>query len=233
MNKSVCFVIMPFGASATMTGARSTSTPSTQEIIAPAIGEVGFEAVRADDELSGGVIHNAMFERLVLSEYAIADLTILNPNVYYELGVRHAVRPQSTVLISAADCLPFDVAHLSTTLYALDKKGRPKDADAARGKVAQKLEHAKKNDQPDSPLFRYAEGWLKAPQVDHEKTDLFRRDVSYSREFKTEAQTRQGIGRRQGRRRAGRGARGNPRHRRRAGGRRHRSPALLSRRRGL
>ena len=185
MNKSVCFVIMPFGAKRDDNGREIDFDAIYQEIIAPAIGEVGFEAVRADEELSGGVIHNAMFERLVLSEYAIADLTILNPNVYYELGVRHAVRPQSTVLISAADCLPFDVAHLSTTLYALDKKGRPKDADAARGKVAQKLEHAKKNDQPDSPLFRYAEGWLKAPQVDHEKTDLFRRDVSYSREFKT------------------------------------------------
>ena len=126
-----------------------------------------------------------MFERLVLSEYAIADLTILNPNVYYELGVRHAVRPQSTVLVSAGDRLPFDVAHLSTTLYALDKKGRPKDATKARKAVVERLNHAKKSDQPDSPLFRYAEGWLKAPQVDHEKTKLFRRDVSYSREFKS------------------------------------------------
>jgi hypothetical protein len=185
MNRSVCFVIMPFGNKRDDGGRQIDFDAIYQEIIAPAIGEVGFEAVRADEELSGGVIHNAMFERLVLSEYAIADLTILNPNVYYELGVRHAVRPQSTVLISAADRLPFDVAHLSTTLYALDKKGRPKDAAKAREAVALRLEHAKKNDQPDSPLFRYAEGWLKAPRVDHEKTDLFRRDVSYSREFKT------------------------------------------------
>jgi hypothetical protein len=36
-----------------------------------------------------------MFERLALSDYAIADLTIFNPNVYYKLGVRHALRPQN------------------------------------------------------------------------------------------------------------------------------------------
>jgi hypothetical protein len=184
MNKSVCFVIMPFGRKPDADGREIDFDAIYSEILEPAIGEVGFDAVRADDELSGGVIHSAMFERLVLSEYAIADLTILNPNVYYELGVRHAVRPQSTVLVSAGDRLPFDVAHLSTTLYALDKKGRPKDATKARKAVVERLNHAKKSDQPDSPLFRYAEGWLKAPQVDHEKTDLFRRDVSYSREFK-------------------------------------------------
>src|ERR1700719_3060294 len=55
---------------------------------------------RRSSDRSAGMIHKAMFERLILSEYAIADLTILNANVYYELGVRHAARPQTTVLRS-------------------------------------------------------------------------------------------------------------------------------------
>ncbi|MGA8172407.1 MAG: TRAFs-binding domain-containing protein [Methylocystis sp.] len=183
-NRAICFVIMPFGQKPDATGRMIDFDAIYREIIAPAIGDVGFDAVRADDEMSPGVIHNAMFERLVLSEYAIADLSIFNPNVYYELGVRHAVRPQSTVLISAGDRLPFDVVHLRAMLYALDKDGRPKDADGARKALAERLDYCKKSDEPDSPLFAYAQGWLKPPQIDHEKTDVFRRDVSYSREFK-------------------------------------------------
>jgi hypothetical protein len=183
-QRAVCFVIMPFGMKPDDAGRMIDFDAIYREIISPAIVDVGFDPMRADDEMSPGVIHNAMFERLVLSEYAIADLTIFNPNVYYELGVRHAVRPQSTVLISAGERLPFDIVHLRALLYALDRDGRPKDAPAARKALAERLRHCKETDEPDSPLFRYAQGWLKAPQVDHEKTDVFRRDVSYSREFK-------------------------------------------------
>ena len=50
---------------------------------------------------SGGIIHKPMFERLLLCEYAVADLSMANPNVYYELGIRHATRPWSTVLLFA------------------------------------------------------------------------------------------------------------------------------------
>jgi len=49
--------------------------------------------------MSGAIIHKPMFERLVLCEYAVADLTIANANVFYELGIRHSVRTWSTVLI--------------------------------------------------------------------------------------------------------------------------------------
>jgi hypothetical protein len=181
---AICFVIMPFGKKPDQAGRIIDFNAIYDEIIAPAIREVGFEALRADEEAHGGVIHSAMFERLVLSEYAIADLTIFNPNVYYELGVRHAVRPQSTVPISASDRLPFDVANLSTVMYALDDKGGPRDAAAARKALVARLTQAKNSDSPDSPLFRYAQGWLKPPQVAHEKTDTFRRDVDYSRNFK-------------------------------------------------
>ena len=60
------------------------------------------EVIRADQEQIGGTIHKPMFERLMLCDYAVADMTGANPNVYYELGIRHALRPRSTVLIFAA-----------------------------------------------------------------------------------------------------------------------------------
>ena len=59
MNKSVCFVIMPFGRKPDADGREIDFDAIYSEILEPAIGEVGFDAVRADDELSGGVIHSA------------------------------------------------------------------------------------------------------------------------------------------------------------------------------
>ena len=59
-----------------------------------------------------------MFERLALCEYAVADLTMANPNVFYELGVRHAIRPWSTVLMFCNESpLPLDVASSSALPY--------------------------------------------------------------------------------------------------------------------
>lgn len=50
--------------------------------------------VRADEEKLGGIIHKAMFERLLLCAFAVADLTTSNPNVMYELEIRHAALPR-------------------------------------------------------------------------------------------------------------------------------------------
>jgi hypothetical protein len=68
------------------------------------------EPIRAYEELVGGTIHKSMFERLILYVYAIANLTTTNANVFYELTVRHALRPFTTLPISAFDGpFPFDL----------------------------------------------------------------------------------------------------------------------------
>jgi len=50
--------------------------------------------IRADEERGGGIIHKPMYERLLLAEIVIADLTFASANVFSELGVRHAARPR-------------------------------------------------------------------------------------------------------------------------------------------
>ena len=94
--------------------------------------------LRADEEQAGGIIHKPMFERLILCDYAVADLTTANANVFYELGVRHAVRPATTVLLFAADGtrLPFDLAPLRTLPYQL---GRRRQAGRRRRRTAPAL----------------------------------------------------------------------------------------------
>ena len=78
-------------------------------------------------KLKGGFIHKPMFERLILCEYAVADLTTANANVFYELGIRHAVRSWSTVMVFAEGVsqLPFDVAPVRALPYKLDNYGNP------------------------------------------------------------------------------------------------------------
>ena len=103
-HRAVCFVIMPFGRKPDAAGRMVDFDRIYAEIIAPAVEAAGLDGVRADEEQGAGFIHKLMYERILLSEYAIADLTLLNANVYYELGIRHAARPETTVLTLAQGC---------------------------------------------------------------------------------------------------------------------------------
>lgn len=175
----LCFVAMPFGVKPDGRGGSVDFDAVYQHLLAPAIREAGLEPLRADQELVGGIIHKPMFERLVLADYVVADLTTANANVYYELGVRHAVRPYSTVLVSAdVTRAPFDIAPDRVLPYTLDPAGRPADPGAAGGALATALRAARAA-ATDSPVFQLLDG-LPAPQIDRLKTDVFRDAVAYS-----------------------------------------------------
>lgn len=177
----LCFVLMPFGRKLDGTGASIDFDAVYERLIAPAVRAAGFDPVRADEEMTGGIVHKPMFERLILCEYAVADLTFANANVFYELGVRHAVRPYSTILIFATGTrLPFDVELDRGLPYSLDPTGAPADINAARGRLTNRLTAAR-DASVDSPVFQLIEGF---PQIDRLKTDVFRDQVRYSRTWK-------------------------------------------------
>jgi tetratricopeptide (TPR) repeat protein len=183
----LCFVLMPFGQKPDPTGAMIDFDRVYTELIAPAVTQAGLEPLRADKETIGGIIHKPMFERLILCPYAVADLTLANANVFYELGVRHAFRPWSTVpVIAGTNRLPFDVQMLRTVPYHLGTDGGPDPAklEDARASIATMLVAAGKGIK-DSPVFQLLE-YLREPQVAHEKTDTFREQVAYSNEIKDE-----------------------------------------------
>src|SRR5262245_1518214 len=121
MPAPLCFVLMPFGQKTGPGGTIIDFDDVYDRLIAPAVRDADLEPLRADKETTGGIIHKPMFERLILCPFAVADLTFANANVYYDLGVRHAVRPWSTVLLFAeGGRLPFDVQDLRTIPYKLD-----------------------------------------------------------------------------------------------------------------
>jgi len=187
MPNDLCFVLMPFGRKPDVSGTLVDFDAVYHDLIVPAIRDAGLDPIRADEEMTGGLIHKPMFERLIFCKFAVADLTTANANVFYELGVRHAVRPWSTVLIfsKGGSQLPFDVAPLRAMPYTLTRKGKPAALKATREALARRLaevrEAASKEPAKDSPIFQLVENY---PDIDHTKTDVFRDRVQYSEEQK-------------------------------------------------
>jgi MAP3K TRAFs-binding domain len=170
-NQPLCFVLMPFGLKPDPAGGPHIDFNRVYEqAIKPGIVAAKMFPVRADEEKLGGIIHKPMFERLLLCEFAVADLTTSNPNVMYELGVRHAARPRTTLTIFAESSpLPFDVKPLRTQPYQLGANNEFPDSNAAelRRAVTEHLTNLKAlaaaQDYADSPLFQLISRWNPAP----------------------------------------------------------------------
>lgn len=93
------FVVMPFGDKAGPDGSTIHFNEIYKELIRPALVGAGLEPFRADEEEGAGDIRPDMFQELLLADLVVADISIDNPNVWYELGVRHALRARGVVLI--------------------------------------------------------------------------------------------------------------------------------------
>jgi hypothetical protein len=124
MPKPQCFMIMPYGRKPTH--AEIGRGPAEIDFNAlwdrgyvPVIKALGYDPVRADQD-SGALIISQMLERLYFADLVLADMTIPNGNVYYEVGIRHAARETGCVLF-AADWSRrlFDVAQMRTITYPL------------------------------------------------------------------------------------------------------------------
>ncbi len=98
--KPHAFVAMPFGVKKDSQGNEIDFNRVYADLIKPALESAGLEVFRADEEDRAGDIRTDMFQELLIADLVVADLTLDNPNVWYELGVRHALRARGVVLIS-------------------------------------------------------------------------------------------------------------------------------------
>ncbi|HWM54630.1 MAG TPA: TRAFs-binding domain-containing protein [Solirubrobacterales bacterium] len=180
--RKLLFVAMPFGSKPDPTQRFEIDFDDIYErCIKPAAEGADLDVIRADEETIGGIIHKPMYERLLLSEVVVADLTLANANVFYELGIRHAARPRSTILIFAKKSrLPFDVSPIRALPYELDDAGDlgVEVAEMLRGTLAERLEEAKESETVDSPLFQLLDEY---PGIDlpHDVTEAFRDRVQH------------------------------------------------------
>ncbi|WP_322051335.1 hypothetical protein [Paraburkholderia bannensis] len=113
--KNVCFYITPIGSEDSLE--RRHADLFMSSLVEPALEELGLTVVRADHIGEPGMITSQVLEYLKRSKLAIADLSYLNPNVFYEVALRHALRLPVVQIIRKADRLPFDVNQARTLVF--------------------------------------------------------------------------------------------------------------------
>ena len=120
-----CFVIMPFGEKDDQ-GQMIDFDAVYKEIIKPAVEALNSEKIRiqcqrCDEVEKAGLIHERMIQYILDADVAVVDITTQNPNVFYELGVRHTLHDRVTVLIRREGTKnPFNIGGMNTIEYGLD-----------------------------------------------------------------------------------------------------------------
>lgn len=118
--KGTCFVVMGFGKKTDFESGRTLDLDkSYRNMIKPAVEAAGLKCIRADEIVHSGMIEVPMYEQLLNADVVVADLSTSNKNAFYELGVRHALRPSTTVIIceDGVKSFPFDVNHVAVRQY--------------------------------------------------------------------------------------------------------------------
>lgn len=181
----MCFVAMPFGKKA----APGTDKPvidfdGIYEAINTAVQSQNLECIRADYEVSGGFINRPMYERLIVAEWVIADLTFANPNVSYEVGVRHGAGAGTTLLVCEeryVKNLPFDFRSFRMIPYSVDDTGiiTAASAQALAASIADRMQLFRNGELPnDNPIVEVTR-LTPGGNVGHEKADIFLHRMRY------------------------------------------------------
>lgn len=128
-----------------------------KNIIRPAVKKAGYECVRADEIKDSGLIDKSMYALLMQADLVIADITTYNPNAIYELGIRHAVRPFSTIIIKEKEGkIPFDLDHNRMFMYShLGEDIGADEAKRCQKELVILIEQISKTKAIDSPLYEF------------------------------------------------------------------------------
>jgi len=148
-DKKTCFVISPIGSEGS--DIRKRADQILKHVIKPATESCGFSAVRADEISEPGIITSQVIQRIIEDPLVIADLTGMNPNVFYELAIRHAIRKPLIQIIQKDEKLPFDVAGMRT--ISVDHKDLD-SVEEARNEIVKQIKAImkKKQEEIESPI---------------------------------------------------------------------------------
>lgn len=136
-ERKICFVIAPIGEEGSET--RKRSDQILKYIIGPAADECGYKAERADSSPRPGLITKQIIDLLIDAPLVIADLTQGNPNVFYELAVRHAVKKPFVHIIDREAGIPFDIGPMRVVRVTHQDLAQ---ADKAREELVQHIKSA-------------------------------------------------------------------------------------------
>ena len=153
------FIVRPFGNRPVLKKDKSTGNTAQvmfdfdkveKELIAPALKAVDIDGGTTGEIWAPGSIQEDMFSLLLLANIVIADITIHNANVFYELGIRHSLRDRKTILLKCPgyDDTPFDITGYRYLSYDITDPSKTLDD------LIKTLKETIETDRPDSPVFK-------------------------------------------------------------------------------
>ncbi len=196
MPRPICFMIMPYRTKETQAAppapAKVNFDALWEKALRPAVEEMGYQPVRADQDL-GALIITEMLQRLYWSDLVIADLTVPNGNVYYEVGVRPAARNAGCVLVSAdwSKAL-FDLDQMRQVRYPLpEQEVTDATAELIREKLTQAVPALAAG---AAPLFQALPGYPTAVDPRHADVikDFFQQLSNFQAEVRAVREAPQG-----------------------------------------
>jgi hypothetical protein len=139
-SNSTCFVMQPFAA---------PLGDYYESVFKPAINQAGLTPVRADDEIFGtGKVIDQIWRGINAADVLVAELTTKNANVFFELGIAHALQKPVILVSSNQDNVPFDLRHIRVILY---DQADPWWGQKLIDKIADKIRSAIEN--PEDAVF--------------------------------------------------------------------------------
>ncbi|MGC2238164.1 MAG: TRAFs-binding domain-containing protein [Pyrinomonadaceae bacterium] len=162
MSKPLCFVIMGYGKKIDYPSGQTFDLDKTyRNVIKPAAEKAGYECVRGDEVVRGSeLIDTSMYAMILKADLVIADISTYNPNALYELGIRHAARPFSTIIImkETTEKIPFDLSHSSIFHYKhLGEDIGVEEAKRCVDELVKKINSVKEPKPVDSPVYVFIE----------------------------------------------------------------------------
>ena len=156
-----CFAIMPFGQRKEKrpdgTEAEINFDYVYHELIENAVESLGIDCDRCDEIIDTGSIHSKMFRGIFEADVAVVDVSFMNPNVYYELGVRHALNKYTTLVIrkNSNQPPPFNISGLNVLSYDIDDAQK---LEASRQKIREYVKNGMEKQSVDSLVHEYLDG---------------------------------------------------------------------------
>jgi MAP3K TRAFs-binding domain len=153
-----CFVIMGYGKKTDFKQNKSFDLDKTyRNIIKPAARAAGYTCERADEIQHAGVIDVPMYERLLMADLVIADLSTANINAFFELGVRYALRPKTTIVIAEKNFeMGFDMGHVVIRKYEHLGPGIDyEEVERVKAELTRVCREIPHTEQIDSPVYTF------------------------------------------------------------------------------
>lgn len=174
-NSKTCFVACPIGSEGSET--RRWSDDTFEYLIKPTVIKYGYNPIRADHIQTPGMITNQIMEQLLEADLVIADLTDNNPNVFYELAIRHSSNRPYIQIMKISQKIPFDIHGLRTIYFDLNVA----QVEKAKIDLSKQIEAIEKGDF-SSPITLSSNGFFTKKEIKNNPNNVEHEDESVQKE---------------------------------------------------